>query len=418
MSRRLSAPFLFSLTWVILFVTLQNTKSKTRPTFISKEISQTPSESVRIAFFIQAYSETIHLLPSLLDVLWDSENIYAIHIDAKVSDESNSRAEQHVQKRFHNASNIIFMRRQHVTYFGITTVLNTIDAITLLLYTCKQWDFFINLSASDYPLVTPKTLRQMLSIPKIIDNKLNFLQLSGPPETARRLFYDARLQHMYVDTALWANMTKSPHTCGKGCLWKSPLSDHPLLNSSTSGKLPLVQSEAWVIAHRSFARFCAHSPPARRLVAILSSVPVPEELYFGTLLYLERDFIPTLVGDAFRFLKWMTPTVRRNGTHPVVLDDIPVREFATELEESGALFARKRRKPASDFTLFVDRNLSGVEWRVSLNGSSRLQMRGRRSAARFTRTVRRRIICMVHVKWKWGIFRVRFLECMRSSSSE
>ena len=40
-----------------------------------------------------------------------------------------------------------------VTYRGPTMLATTLHAMAMLLRTC-QWDWFINLSASDYPLVT------------------------------------------------------------------------------------------------------------------------------------------------------------------------------------------------------------------------------------------------------------------------
>ncbi|KAL6553455.1 Beta-glucuronosyltransferase GlcAT14A [Orobanche gracilis] len=41
-----------------------------------------------------------------------------------------------------------------VTYRGPTMVSNTLHACAFLLKRYKDWDWFINLSASDYPLVT------------------------------------------------------------------------------------------------------------------------------------------------------------------------------------------------------------------------------------------------------------------------
>ena len=41
-----------------------------------------------------------------------------------------------------------------VTYRGPTMVANTLHACAILLKKSRDWDWFINLSASDYPLVT------------------------------------------------------------------------------------------------------------------------------------------------------------------------------------------------------------------------------------------------------------------------
>jgi hypothetical protein len=41
-----------------------------------------------------------------------------------------------------------------VTYRGPTMLTTTLHAVAVLLRLRRRWDWFINLSASDYPLVT------------------------------------------------------------------------------------------------------------------------------------------------------------------------------------------------------------------------------------------------------------------------
>ncbi len=41
-----------------------------------------------------------------------------------------------------------------VTYRGPTMIATTLHGAAILLKRSKEWDWFINLSASDYPLVT------------------------------------------------------------------------------------------------------------------------------------------------------------------------------------------------------------------------------------------------------------------------
>lgn len=328
---------------------------------------------VRIAYFVQAYEQTLHLLPTLFDRIWDPENIYALHIDAKVSSDDYKKVERTLRRRFNNTTKILFLQRQFVTYFGITTVLNTIDAISALLKASFEWDYFINLSASDYPLVPPNVVRDALSAPAIVDNKLNFVQITGSQATTMNIFYDMRLHGVYIDTALWANMTvrypamnplnrtSTTNPCINGCLWRLQNSSHPLLNSSTYGKIPFVKAEAWMILHRTFAEFAVNSPAARRLVTAMATIPCPEEMYFSTLLFMDAAFRKTAVPDAFRFLRWSTPSVPRNGSHPVLLDTVPMNEVVRQMEASGALFARKIKKKSSEFTIFVDQFLFGAD---------------------------------------------------------
>lgn len=55
---------------------------------------------------------------------------------------------------FGEVGNVWIVRKRNlVTYKGPTMLSTTLHAMAMLLRTC-QWDWFINLSASDYPLVT------------------------------------------------------------------------------------------------------------------------------------------------------------------------------------------------------------------------------------------------------------------------
>ncbi|KAK8939754.1 hypothetical protein KSP40_PGU018867 [Platanthera guangdongensis] len=59
------------------------------------------------------------------------------------------------QSLFTTVGNVyVFSKANMVTYRGSTMVANTLHACAILLKKSKEWDWFINLSSSDYPLVT------------------------------------------------------------------------------------------------------------------------------------------------------------------------------------------------------------------------------------------------------------------------
>ncbi|CAM8999555.1 unnamed protein product [Rhodiola kirilowii] len=60
-----------------------------------------------------------------------------------------------------------------VTYRGPTMVANTLHACAILLKQNKEWDWFINLSASDYPLVTQDDLIYTF---KDLSRDMNFIE--------------------------------------------------------------------------------------------------------------------------------------------------------------------------------------------------------------------------------------------------
>jgi len=44
------------------------------------------TENISLAFFLQIYDKNVGHAPRLLEKIWEMENVYAIHVDAKVDD--------------------------------------------------------------------------------------------------------------------------------------------------------------------------------------------------------------------------------------------------------------------------------------------------------------------------------------------
>lgn len=75
---------------------------------------------------------------------------------------------------FRKVGNVFLITKANmVTYRGPTMVANTLHACALLLKRHKDWDWFINLSASDYPLVTQDDLIYAF---KDLNKELNFIE--------------------------------------------------------------------------------------------------------------------------------------------------------------------------------------------------------------------------------------------------
>jgi len=97
------------------------------------------------------------MLKRTLQALYHPNNQYVVHLDRESSDEerldlSNFVKDHPVFLRFGNVRMIT--KANLVTYRGPTMVANTLHAAAILLREGGDWDWFINLSASDYPLVT------------------------------------------------------------------------------------------------------------------------------------------------------------------------------------------------------------------------------------------------------------------------
>lgn len=80
-----------------------------------------------------------------------------VHLDLDASDSERFDLAKYVKaegviKEFGNV--MVIGKADLVTYKGPTMVAATLHAVAILLKEAKDWDWFVNLSADDYPLMT------------------------------------------------------------------------------------------------------------------------------------------------------------------------------------------------------------------------------------------------------------------------
>lgn len=84
-------------------------------------------------------------------------NQYVVHLDLESPENERRDLKEAVDAHplFRRVGNVRMITKANlVTYRGPTMVANTLHAAAILLKEGGDWDWFINLSASDYPLVT------------------------------------------------------------------------------------------------------------------------------------------------------------------------------------------------------------------------------------------------------------------------
>ncbi|XP_042513342.1 beta-glucuronosyltransferase GlcAT14B-like isoform X2 [Macadamia integrifolia] len=135
-----------------------NTKN---PIFIESKlrISSTSSTNPipRIAYLISGSTGDGESLKRTLKALYHPLNHYVVHLDLEASPSERLDLVDFVRREplFAKVGNVrVVMRSNLVTYRGPTMVSNTLHAASILFREGGDWDWFINLSASDYPLVT------------------------------------------------------------------------------------------------------------------------------------------------------------------------------------------------------------------------------------------------------------------------
>ncbi|GJQ11300.1 hypothetical protein GpartN1_g3091.t1 [Galdieria partita] len=345
--------------------------------------------SKNIAFSIQVSSNNIEMVPRLVRAVYHPNNVYAIHFDAKIPTMKVQEclielARQHffrlngdglkskdatdemlLNQTKYFPDNIHFVPREPVTYSGITVVLNTIRLMTYLLQHDETWEYYINLSGSDYPLVSPHFLRRLLGrIPE--SEILNFLW--SDPNPAQ---YQYRFKPVIVDSSLYSftppqNDTPSSadlhwlqcSVCDEeGSMKRKKDIEHPF---GSNKYFRTYKSEAWMVASREFCRYTVTSWEAKQLLARLTNSWMTDEHYFITLLENSAMFKDTRVDDSLRSVTWYHPKRPRGPTtHPHNVDDVDL--FWSNIRCSRAVFARKFTIPNGAMLDLIDKELIGEE---------------------------------------------------------
>ncbi|XP_018508243.1 beta-glucuronosyltransferase GlcAT14C isoform X2 [Brassica rapa] len=165
---------LFSFFYIIPTTTTLFTSSKI-PTTSLESNQDFNSTLPSFAYLISASKGDVDKLKRLLRSLYHRRNHYLIHLDLEAPEEEHLEMARFVagELLFQPEGNVMIVGKPNlVTYRGPTMLATTLHAMALLLRCCR-WDWFINLSASDYPLVTQDDLIYAFSE---LPRDLNFIQ--------------------------------------------------------------------------------------------------------------------------------------------------------------------------------------------------------------------------------------------------
>ncbi|XP_057460576.1 beta-glucuronosyltransferase GlcAT14B-like [Actinidia eriantha] len=294
----------------------------TTPLFAEDRFVVTPppppgSSIPRFAYLISGSRGDLEKLWRTLRTLYHPLNQYVIHLDLESPVEERLELASRVEKDpiFAKVGNVFMITKANmVTYRGPTMVANTLHACAILLKRSTDWDWFINLSASDYPLVTQDDLLHTFSD---LDREMNFI------EHTSRLGWKAhhRAMPLIVDPGLYQSTKQD-------IFWVTPRRTLP-----TAFKL--FTGSAWMVLSRSFVEYVVWSwdnLPRVLLMYYTNFVSSPEG-YFQTVICNVQDFIHTAINHDMHYISWDNPP--KQHPHTLSLND------TGKMIASGAAFARK-----------------------------------------------------------------------------
>ncbi|KAJ1393259.1 Glycosyl transferase, family 14 [Sesbania bispinosa] len=273
---------------------------------------------VTFAYLISASRGDSGKLKRLLRALYHPGNYYLIHMDHGAPESEYKDVVEYVTSDsvFGQVGNVwIVGKRNLVTYRGPTMLSTTLHAMAMLLRSCK-WDWFINLSASDYPLVTQDDLIQAFSK---IPRDINFIHHSS--QLGWKL--NKRGKPIIIDPGLYSHK--------KSDIW------WVIKQRSLPTAFKLYTGSAWTMLSRSFAEYCIvgwENLPRTLLLYYTNFVSSPEG-YFQTVI-CNSGYKNTTANNDLHYISWDNPPKQ----HPRSLGLKDYRKMVL----SNRPFARKFKK--------------------------------------------------------------------------
>ncbi|RAL50870.1 hypothetical protein DM860_005226 [Cuscuta australis] len=291
------------------------------PVFVESKLrvgdTRPSSRTPRLAYLISGSIGDGEKLKRALKALYHPLNQYAVHLDLEAPAEERVELVRFVttEPLFVEVGNVrVIMRSNLVTYRGPTMVTNTLHGAAILLKQGGDWDWFINLSASDYPLLTQDDMLHTLST---IPRDLNFIEHTSDigwkeHHRARPLIIDPALYSQNKSDIFWVSEKRSLPSAYK-----------------------LFTGSAWMMLSRPFVEYCIwgwDNLPRIVLMYYANFLSSPEG-YFHTVICNADEFKNTTVNHDLHFISWDNPP--KQHPHYLTLDDYPT------MVKSNAPFARK-----------------------------------------------------------------------------
>ncbi|KAK3146427.1 hypothetical protein QOZ80_3BG0265990 [Eleusine coracana subsp. coracana] len=264
----------------------------------------TAASPPRFAYLISGSAGDAGMLRRCLLALYHPRNSYILHLDAQAPDSDRADLAAFVAKHpvLAKQGNVRVIEKANlVTYRGPTMVTTTLHAAAAFLWgdghgRRAEWDWFINLSASDYPLVTQDDLMHVFSK---LPRDLNFIDHTS--NLSWKAF--ARAMPVIIDPGLYKKT--------KGDLfWVPERRELP-----TAFKL--FTGSAWMVLSRAFVEYLIwgwDNLPRTLLMYHANFISSPES-YFHTVACNADEFKNTTVNSDMHFISWDNPPMQ----HPHLL---------------------------------------------------------------------------------------------------
>lgn len=235
----------------------------------------------RIAFLLSVNGRAVRQVLRLLQFLYHERHVFYIHVDARQNHMYRSLLV--LESRY---TNVHLARDRLATIWGGSSLLEMLlRGMAYLLREHPGWDYFVNLSETDYPVKSRKELEMFLAA----NMGSNFVKSHG--QDTQRFIGKQALERTF-------------HECG-GRMWR-------LGPRTLPWGLRLDGGSDWVALHRDFCSYVAlpehEDPLLQGLKALFRHTLLPAESFFHTVLQ-NSIFCGTVADQNLRLVNWK----RRQG---------------------------------------------------------------------------------------------------------
>ncbi|MCX8515196.1 MAG: hypothetical protein ORN24_06465 [Burkholderiales bacterium] len=256
-----------------------------------------------------AYLILAHRYPNqfkkLFMAIYHPSNYYLIHVDKK----SGLELQVEIKGFIAGFSNTAILKSENTLWGGYSLVDAELRGIKELLNMGKEWDFFINLSAQDFPLKSQQYIQEFLC------NKIgtDFLKISNQRDIRPDTLH--RIENYVTETA-------------------DEIICEPILKRQfIKGVTPYIGNQ-WMILSRKFCEFVSYSSEVNKFKDFYQNTLIADEGFFQTVI-MNTSYTSTIINDDKRTIDWIPM-----GTIKLRPRDFTSKD-ATFLMDSQNLFARK-----------------------------------------------------------------------------
>ncbi|XP_010245653.1 PREDICTED: beta-glucuronosyltransferase GlcAT14B-like [Nelumbo nucifera] len=270
-----------------------------------------------IAYFITGSNGDSQRMLRLLFAIYHPRNQYLLHLDLTAPQSQRDELAVSVQSVpvFRAAQNVNVVGKADFAYSrGSSAVASTLHGAAILLRFFSDWDWFINLSAADYPLVTQDDLLHIFSfLPKDL-NFVNHTSHIGWRESRR-------MKPIIIDPGFYL-------TAKSDIFYATQKREFP-------NAYRLFTGLASTILNREFVEFCVLGSDnlPRILLMYFSNMPSSQANYFQTILCNSPELKKTIVNHNLHHVSWDTPPKREPRA-------LSLKDF-NEMIQSGAAFGSR-----------------------------------------------------------------------------